>query len=109
MGTAWHDRFEEAKSVDETVEAMRQYLTTLEPGERQMLPKACRAEAIRHDDDIDGLTYRLADPNRELQDDRAVQEVFGHFLHASLRISHLRRAQMAQSMGPRRFSPRQMG
>jgi hypothetical protein len=109
-GIAWHDRIEEVASIDEMVHAVRQYVSALEPPVRARVPSTCRIDRIVRDDDIDTLTYRLSDLSREHRDDAHLLDVFNHFLHASLRISHMRRAQAQQAMAgaPRRFS-RQMG
>ena len=107
---AWHDRIEEVASIDEMVQAIREYVSSLDAPARSRVPGTCRIDRIIRDDDIDVLTYRLSDLSREQRDDAALQEMFNHFLHASLRISHMRRAQQQQAMAgaPRRFS-RQMG
>ena len=107
---AWHDRIEEAGSIDEMVQAVREYVSSLEPPAKARVPQTCRIDRIFRDDDIDTLTYRLSDLSREKRDDTTLLEIFNHFLHASLRISHMRRAQAQQAMAgaPRRFS-RQMG
>ena len=106
---AWHDRFEEVGSVDEMVQAVREYVASLDRDMRAGIPALCRLERIVRDDDIDDATYRLADLMRERRDDSRLGEVFNLFLHASLRVSQMRRAQAQQAMAgaPRRFS-RQM-
>lgn len=108
--TAWHDRFEEASSVDEMVRGVREYVSSLEPETRQRIPSSCRIERIARDDDIDDATYRLADLARARPGDPRLAEIFGLFLHASLRVSHLRRAQAQQAMAgaPSRSFSRQM-
>ena len=108
-GIAWHDRFEEASSVDDMVQAVREYVASLDRESAGVVTKRCRLDRIVRDDDIDDATYRLSDLSREHRDDTRLADIFNHFLHASLRISHMRRAQAQQAMagGPRRFS-RQM-
>jgi hypothetical protein len=110
MKIAWHDRFEEAASVDELVRVVREYVGALESETRLRIPNACRLERIVRDDDIDDATYRLAGLARERRDDARLAEVFDLFLHASLRVSHMRRTLAQQVMAgvPRRFA-RQMG
>lgn len=107
---AWHDRIEEVASIDEMVQAVREYVSSLEGAALARVPNTCRIDRIIGDDDIDVLTYRLCDLSRQRRDDAMLAEIFNHFLHASLRISHMRRAQAQQVMAgaPRRFS-RQMG
>jgi hypothetical protein len=106
---AWHDRIEEAASIDEMVHAIREYVSSLEGCVRARVPGTCRIDRIVRDDDIDTLTYRLSDLSRAQRDDATLQDIFNHFLHASLRISHMRRAMEQQAIAgaPRRFS-RQM-
>ena len=107
---AWHDRFEEVGSVDEMVQAIREYVASMDRDTRGRIPPICRVDRIVRDDDIDDATYRLADLARAHRDDPSIAEIFNHFLHASLRVSQMRRAQAQQAMAgsPRRFS-RQMG
>lgn len=106
----WHDRIEEAGSVDEAVQTLREYVESLGSGIRTRVPGACRIDRIVRDDDIDVLTYRLSDLSRAQRDDAVLLELFDHFLHASLRISHMRRAQAQQAMaGAPRRATRQMG
>lgn len=93
----WHDRFEEAASIDEMVAAVRQYAGGL-AGASPRLPAGCRAERIQDDDDIDSLTWRLADLSRAHREDGALQQAFAHFLHASLRISRMRRELTRQAV-----------
>lgn len=106
---AWHDRFEEAASVEEMVQAVRDFVASLDGDTRRRIPAPCRIERIVRDDDIDDATYRLADLLRGRRDDAGLVDVFNLFLHASLRVSQMRRAQAQQAVAgaPRRFS-RQM-
>lgn len=108
--TAWHDRLEEASSVEEMVRGVREFVSSLDPETRQGIPSSCRIERIARDDDIDDATYRLADLARARHGDSRLSEIFALFLHASLRVSHLRRAQAQQAMAgaPRRCLSRQM-
>ena len=107
---AWHDRIEEVGSVDEMVHAIREYVSSLDAPAKSRVPNTCRIDRVVRDEDIDVLTYRLSDLSRAHRDDTALLDIFNHFLHASLRISQMRRAQSQQAMAgaPRRFS-RQMG
>ena len=103
---AWHDRFEEAGSPDEMVHAIREYVMSLDGDAKCRVPTHCRIDRIVHDDDFDGVTWRLSDAARAKRDDFELNDIFGHFLHASLRVSQMRRAQSQQVMAgmPRRSS-----
>ena len=90
---AWHDELEGARSVDEAVASVRRYLGTLSLHDLDRLPRYCDPKKIRCDDDVDDLTFKLAQLQREVEggSQRKVAEVFGLVLHASLRISRLNR------------------
>ena len=109
VAIAWHDRFEEASSVDDMVQVVREYVASLDREAFGLATRRCRLDRIVRDDDIDDATYRLSDLSREHREDTRLADIFNHFLHASLRISHMRRAQAQQAMAgaPRGFS-RQM-
>jgi hypothetical protein len=56
----------------------------------------CRAIRVKAEDDIEYWTLRLSQrpraPVKDLLDVDLMQELFNHFLHASLRISQIRRS-----------------
>lgn len=91
----WHGRIEMAVSVEEVVALVRDYIATLSPRHLLRLPDVCRVLRVKAEDDIEYWTFRLS--QRPAPEDGAqvngelLQEVFNHFLHASLRISQIRR------------------
>jgi hypothetical protein len=97
----WHDELEGARSVDEAVASVRRYLGTLSLHDLDRLPRYCDPRKIRSDDDVDDLTFKLAQLQREVDAvaQRTVAEVFGFVLHASLRISRLNRQRVQNVPG----------
>jgi hypothetical protein len=93
MNPTWHDELEGARCVDDAVASVRRYLSTLSLHDLDRLPRYCDPRKIRCDDDVDDLTFKLAQLQREVDavSQRTVAEVFGFVLHASLRISRLNR------------------
>ena len=93
MHPTWHDELEAARSSDEAVASVRRYLSTLSLHDLDRLPRYCDPKKIRCDDDVDDLTFKLSQLQREMEgvSQRKVAEVFGFVLHASLRISRLNR------------------
>lgn len=90
----WHGRIEVAESVDEVVGLVRDYVASLAPQHFVRLPDVCRGLRVKAEDDIEYWTFRLsqrAHAYDEQVDGELLQEVFNHFLHASLRISQMRR------------------
>jgi hypothetical protein len=94
----WHGKLEIAESAEEVVALVRDYIATLAPEDLGRLPDPCRSLRVKAEDDIEYWTYRLSQRHR--REDAAVdaelaQDVFNHFLHASLRISQIRRSATA--------------
>jgi hypothetical protein len=91
----WHCRIEVAETVDEVLMLVRDYIASLAPQHFMRLPDVCRGLRVKAEDDIEYWTFRLS--QRPALDDggqvdgELLQEVFNHFLHASLRISQIRR------------------
>jgi hypothetical protein len=91
----WHCRIEIADSVDEVLGLLRDYIASLSPHVLMRLPDACRALRVKAEDDVEYWTYRLSQRQQEsdmLVDEDLRHEVLHHFLHASLRISQIHRA-----------------
>ena len=91
----WHGRIEMAMSVDDVVGLVRDYIATLSPHHFLRLPDVCRGLRVKAEDDIEYWTFRLSQ-RPALEDDARIdgemlQEFFNHSLHASLRISQIRR------------------
>ena len=85
---------ETAQTVDAVVALVREYLATLAPGQYLKLPDACRALRVKAEDDIEYWTLRLSQRHGSFArgvDPELTQEVFNHFLHATLRIARLHR------------------
>jgi hypothetical protein len=98
MNPEWHDELESAHSVDEAVASVRRCLSSLSLHDLGRLPRWCDPRKVRCDEDVDDLTFKLSQLQREDLDARGpVSEVFGFVLHASLRISRLNR-QRAQEV-----------
>ena len=101
MNPIWHDELEAAHSVEETVASVQRYLSSLSLHDMDRLPRYCDARKVRCDDDVDDLTFKLAqlrsqgDPGAQA----AVSDVFGFLLHASLRISRLNRQRVQNTPG----------
>jgi hypothetical protein len=93
MNPTWHDELEGTQSVDEAVASVRRFLGTLSLHDLDRLPRYCDPKRIRCDDDVDDLTFKLSQLQREVDNgaQRTVSDVFGIVLHASLRISRLNR------------------
>lgn len=93
MNPNWHDELEGTHSVDEAVASVRRYLGALSLHDLDRLPRYCDPKKIHSDDDVDDLTFKLSQLQREVDAhaQRTVSDVFGFVLHASLRISRLNR------------------
>jgi len=91
---AWHGKLEGAESADDVVALVRDYVASLSPEHLGRLPEVCRNLRVKAEDDIEYWTYRLSQRPRGEDAIAAelMQDVFNHFLHASLRISQIRRA-----------------
>lgn len=101
MNASWHHEIESAGTVEETVESVRRYLGSLSLHDLDRLPRYCDPKRIRCDDDVDDLTFKLSQLQREVPQPapRSLEDVFGYMLHASLRISRINR-QRAQNSAP---------
>ena len=91
----WHGKLELAESAEEVVALLRDYIATLSPQDLVRLPDVCRGLRVKAEDDVEYWTYRLSQRPRHADaaiDAELMQDVFNHFLHASLRISQIRRA-----------------
>lgn len=90
----WHGAMETAETVDEVVVLVREYLATLAPEQYLKLPHACRALRVKAEDDIEYWTLRLSQRHASHGpgvDAVLTQEIFDHFLHATLRMARLHR------------------
>lgn len=98
----WHGRIETATSVDNVVTLVQDYVASLAPQHFVRLPDACRGLRVKAEDDVEYWTFRLsqrpADRDDTLVDGELFQEIFNHFLHASLRISQIRREEAGRGV-----------
>jgi hypothetical protein len=101
MNPTWHDELEGTHSVDEAVASVRRYLGSLSLHDLDRLPRYCDPKKIRCDDDVDDLTFKLSQLQREAEAhaQATVSDVFGFLLHASLRISRLNRQRVQMVQG----------
>ena len=91
----WHRRVEIVDAVEDVVDLLREYVASLTPQCLVRLPDACRALRVKAEDDIEYWTCRLSQrspPSDLLVDEEVRDDVFHHFLHASLRIAQIHRA-----------------
>lgn len=97
----WHTTLETVATVGEVVELTRDYLATLRPDDYAHLPLSCRALRVKAEDDIEYWTLRLSQRHIATgpeADAERTQEIFNHLLHASLRISQIRKALVQGSL-----------
>lgn len=90
----WHGAVETVGTVDDVVALVRDYLASLAPEQYLELPEACRALRVKAEDDIEYWTLRLSQRHASRADgidSELTQDVFDHFLHATLRIARLNR------------------
>ena len=94
--SVWHRQIEATASVEEVLVTIRDYLATLTPQELARLPEARRPGRIKGDDDIEYWTFKLSlqpdAPAEEGVDLELMRTIFQHFLHASMRISQIHKA-----------------
>jgi hypothetical protein len=90
----WHKQLDAAASPGDVVEILQDYAASLTPAQLGSLPERCRPGRLKDEDDIGYWTFLLAQhqcrpPDFDLG---LFQDVLNHFLHASLRISELRKS-----------------
>lgn len=91
----WHDTLDVVISVEDVVALTRDYLATLRPEDLVHLPETCRALRVKAEDDIEYWTLKLSQRHASLDpevDAEQTQDLFNHLLHASLRISQIRKS-----------------
>jgi hypothetical protein len=90
----WHYSLEIAQTAEDVLHLVRDYVATLSPEELARLPDPCRILRVKAEDDIEYWTFKLSQrPVGPVGIDQALlQDVFNHFLHASLRISQIHKA-----------------
>jgi hypothetical protein len=94
----WHSLVESARSADEVVALMRDYVASLTPDQLGQLPERYRPLRVKAEDDLEYWTFRLSSvPSGERLDQAFLQDLFMHFLHASLRITQIHRERAARA------------
>jgi len=96
----WHCRVENAETVDEVLGLVRDYVASLAPRVLARLPDACRALRVKAEDDVEYWTFRLSQRPRSKRaaiDEDLREDAFYRFLHASLRIAQIHKAQAQAS------------
>ena len=101
MDPLWHSQVETARSAEEVVALMRNYVASLTPEQLAQLPERYRPLRVKAEDDLEYWTFRLSSiPAGERADHAFVQDIFMHFLHASLRITQIHRERAARTQEP---------
>ena len=97
----WHGQVESARSAAEVVALMRDYVATLTPEQLGQLPERYRPMRVKAEDDLEYWTFRLSALRAaERADAGFVQDLFMHFLHASLRITQIHRERATRVHDP---------
>ena len=98
---AWHSRLDEVVEVSEVLAHTRDYIATLTTKQLQLLPPPLQQLRVKGEDDLEYWTCKLSAcfPSQDPAQVALVQDLFMHFLHASMRICQLHRdqAQRAES------------
>jgi hypothetical protein len=95
----WHGTLDVVETVGEVVELTRDYLATLQPEDFAHLPRACSALRVKAEDDIEYWTLKLSQRHADTGVDlERTQDIFNHLLHATLRISQIRKSVAEGSM-----------
>jgi hypothetical protein len=104
----WHLLLDEAATVDGVFTILRDYIDSLSTAELALLPPHCRPGRLRDDNDISYWTFVLAQHKCREEDaeQREVhQAVLNHFLHASMRISEIRKNRIRAHEGDGSIPP----
>lgn len=95
----WHSRIDKVESVEDVVTLTRDFIATLTPEQLTNLPERCRPIRVKAEDDIEYWTFKLSAIGADERADPAlVQNLFTHFLHASLRCAQIHRARAQRVM-----------
>jgi hypothetical protein len=92
----WHQLIESATTVEQIVRLMRDHVATLAPEHLARLPEMCRRLRVKAEDDVEYWTFKLSQRHGSGEaapaEAELLQDLFNHFLHASLRISQVRKS-----------------
>ena len=98
MDPLWHSRVDSARTVDEIVMLMRDYVASLTPEQLALLPDKYRPMRVKAEDDLEYWTFRLSSiPAGDRLSQGFAQDLFMHFLHASLRVTQIHRERAARA------------
>ena len=91
----WHLQLDECESVAAVIAHTRDFLATLTTRQLQLLPDACQPLRVKAEDDVEYWTCKLSAcfPAVRPEQTALVQDLFMHFLHASMRICQIHRDQ----------------
>ncbi len=91
VAATWQARVEQARTVHDVLEACRDYLAKLEPGEVALLPRACRPPKLLDAGDISSYAFELVRHHCKEEDDgaRLVHQLAAFFSQASIRVSQV--------------------
>ena len=94
----WHCSLEIAETAEDVLHLVRDYVASLSPEELARLPEPCRILRVKAEDDIEYWTFKFSQRPAGAAgiDQGLLQDVFNHLLHASLRISQIRK-EMAEA------------
>jgi hypothetical protein len=104
----WHLLLDEAHTVDGVFSVLRDYVDSLSTVELAKLPPHCRPGRLRDDGDISYWTFLLAQHecrNEDAAQRELHQTVLNHFLHASMRISEIRKNRIRATEGDGSIPP----
>ena len=94
--SVWHRQLESTSTVDDVLSTVRDYLASLTPRDLSHLPETHRPMRIKGDDDIEYWTFKLSQhtsaDHEAWVDVELMQEIFNHFLHASVRLTQIHKA-----------------
>lgn len=89
----WHSQLDGLETIAEVVAMMRDFTASLTPEQLLRLPPSCQPLRVKAEDDIEYWTCKLSGcfPSSGPEQAQLVQDLFMHFLHASMRICEIRR------------------
>src|SRR5687768_9327950 len=95
----WHSQVESARTAEEVVTLMRDYIASLTPEQLALLPERHRPLRVKAEDDLEYWTFKLSSipAGDRAASPEFLQDLFMHFLHASLRITQIHRERAARA------------
>ena len=97
----WHSQVEAARTAEDVVKLMREYVASLTPEQLALLPERYRPMRVKAEDDLEYWTFKLSSiPAGDRTSPDFLQDLFMHFLHATLRITQIHRERAARAQDP---------